>query len=125
MLYRKYRASRWELFMLGEKPSFKTTVIAVELVAIVFMSGWLFTMYNTSITARQAVDQLLHRAYFDQVTLQLSIFGRSLNFLVLPLRFLTLSLLSLVSTILVLLLLFMFTTFLISTVTGRGRPGRR
>jgi len=111
--------------MLGEKPSFKTTVIAVELVAIVFMSGWLFTMYNTSITARQAVDQLLHRAYLDQVTLQLSIFGRSLNFLVLPLRFLTLSLLSLVSIILVLLLLFMFTTFLISTVTGRGRPGRR
>src|SRR5438270_5584339 len=125
MLYRKYRASRSELFMLGEKLSFKTTVIAVELVAIVFMSGWLFTMYNTSITARQAVDQLLHRAYFDQVTLQLSIFGRSLNFLVLPLRFLTLSLLSLVSTILVLLLLFMFTTFLISTVTGRGRPGSR
>jgi len=111
--------------MLGEKPSFKTTLIAMELVVIVFMSSWLFTIYNTSITARQAVDQLLQRAYLDQVTLQLSIFSRSLNFLVLPLRFLTLSLLSLVSAILVLLLLFMFTTFLISTITGRGRPGRR
>ncbi|TMI08748.1 hypothetical protein E6H34_02840 [Candidatus Bathyarchaeota archaeon] len=111
--------------MSDVKPSFKTAVIAVELVAIIFMSGWLFTMYNTSITARQAVDQLLQRAHLDQVTLQLSIFGRSLNFLVLPLRFLTLSLLSIVSTILVLLLLFMFTTFLISTITGRGRPGRK
>jgi hypothetical protein len=111
--------------MSDVKPSFKTAVIAVELVAIIFMSGWLFTMYNTSITARQAVDQLLQRAHLDQVTLQLSIFSRSLNFLVLPLRFLTLSLLSIVSTILVLLLLFMFTTFLISTVTGRGRPGRK
>jgi len=111
--------------MSDVKPSFKTAVIAVELVAIIFMSGWLFTMYNTSITARQAVDQLLQRTHLDQVTLQLSIFGRSLNFLVLPLRFLTLSLLSIVSTILVLLLLFMFTTFLISTITGRGRPGRK
>ena len=125
MLDRTYRASRLELAMLGEKSSFKTTLIAMELVAIVFMSGWLFTVYNTSITARQAVDQLLHRAYLDQVTLQLSIFGRSLSFLVLPLRFLTLSLLSLVSAILVLLLLFMFAIFLISTVTGRGRPGRK
>src|SRR5881409_3199242 len=106
MLCRNYRGSRSEQAMLGEKSSLKTTLIAMELVAIVFMSGWLFTMYNTSITARQAVDQLLHRAYLDQVTLQLSIFGRSLN-------------------LLVLLLLFMFTTFLISTVTGRGRPGRR
>ncbi|HEV2119552.1 MAG TPA: hypothetical protein VGS11_05555 [Candidatus Bathyarchaeia archaeon] len=111
--------------MPGEKPSLKTAIIAMELVAIVLMSGWLFTMYNTSITARQAVDQLLHRAYLDQAALQLSIFGRSLNFLVLPLRFLTLSLLSLVSTILVLLLLFMFSTFLISTLTGRGRPGKK
>jgi hypothetical protein len=107
------------------KPSFKTALIAMELLAIVFMSGWLLTMYNTSITARQAVDGLAHRAYLDQIALQLSTFGRSLNFLVLPLRFLTLSLLSLVSMILVLLLLFMFTTFLISTVTGRGRPGRK
>ena len=111
--------------MSGVKPSFKTALITIELVAILFMSGWLFTMYNTSITARQAVDQLFHRAYLDQAALQLSIFSRSLNFLILPLRFLTLSLLSLVSTILVLLLLFMFTTFLISTVTGRGRPGRK
>ncbi|TMI32429.1 hypothetical protein E6H27_05360 [Candidatus Bathyarchaeota archaeon] len=111
--------------MSGVKPSFKTALITIELVAILFMSGWLFTMYNTSITARQAVDQLIHRAYLDQAALQLSIFSRSLNFLILPLRFLTLSLLSLVTTILVLLLLFMFTTFLISTVTGRGRPGRK
>ncbi len=89
------------------------------------MSGWLFTEYNTNINARQAVDQLLHRAYLDQIAQQLAIFGRSLNFLILPLRFLTLSLLSLVSMILLLLLLFMFATFLISTVTGRGRPGKR
>jgi hypothetical protein len=109
----------------GEKFSFKTMLIAIELVAIIVMSGWLFTEYNTSVTARQAVDQLLHRAYLDQIALQLSIFGRSLNFLILPLRFLTLSLLTLVSTILILLLLFMFTTFLISTITGRGRPGRK
>jgi hypothetical protein len=111
--------------MSGVKPSFKTALIAMELLAIVFMSGWLFTMYNTSLTARLAVDQLAHRAYLDVAAQQLSTFGRSLNFLVLPLRFLTLSLLSLVSIILVLLLLFMFTTFLISTVTGRGRPGRK
>jgi hypothetical protein len=111
--------------MSGAKPSFKAALIAMELLAIVFMSGWLFTMYNTSITARQTVDQLAHRAYLDVIAQQLSILGRSLNFLVLPLRFLTLSLLSLVSIILVLLLLFMFTTFLISTVTGRGRPGRK
>jgi len=97
----------------------------MELVAIFFMSGWLFTEYNTSVTSRQAVDQLVHRAYLDQIALQLSIFGRSLSFLIIPLRFVTLSLLSLVSTILILLLLFMFTTFLISTITGRGRPGRR
>jgi len=97
----------------------------LELVAIVFMSGWLFTEYNTNVTSRQTVDQLVHRAYIDQIALQLTIFGRSLSFLILPLRFLTLTLLSLVSTILILLLLFMFTTFLISTVTGRGRPGRR
>jgi hypothetical protein len=107
------------------KPSFKTVLISMELVAIIFMSGWLFTMYNTSITARQAVDQLARRAYLDVMAQQLSIFGRSLNFLVLPLRFLTLTLLSLVSIILVLLLLFMFATFLISTLTGRGRPGRK
>ncbi|OLD12548.1 hypothetical protein AUF78_17685 [archaeon 13_1_20CM_2_51_12] len=111
--------------MSGVKPSFKTALIAMELVAIIFMSGWLFAMYNTSITARQAVDQLAHRAHLDSIAQQFSIFGRSMNFLVLPLRFLTLTLLSLVSTILVLLLLFMFTTFLISTVTGRGRPGRK
>jgi hypothetical protein len=107
------------------KPSFKTVLISMELVAIIFMSGWLFTMYNTSITARQAVDQLARWAYLDVMAQQLSIFGRSLNFLVLPLRFLTLTLLSLVSIILVLLLLFMFATFLISTLTGRGRPGRK
>jgi hypothetical protein len=111
--------------MSGVKPSFKTALIAVELVAIIFLSGWLFTMYNTSITARQAVDQLGRRVYLDVIAQQLSIFGQSMNFLVLPLRFLTLTLLSLVSTILVLLLLFMFTTFLISTVTGRGRAGRK
>jgi hypothetical protein len=111
--------------MSGVKPSFKTVLISMELVAIIFMSGWLFTMYNTSITARQTVDQLARRAYLDVMAQQLSIFGRSLNFLVLPLRFLTLTLLSLVSIILVLLLLFMFATFLISTVTGRGRAGRR
>src|SRR5437667_10243229 len=119
MLCRNYRGSRSEQAMLGEKLSFKTTLIAMELVAIVFMSGWLFTVYNTSITARQAVDQLLHRAYLDQVTLQLSIFGRSLNFLVLPLRFLTLSLLSLVSAVFVLLLPLMFQSFLFKTVPGR------
>jgi hypothetical protein len=111
--------------MSGVKPSFKTALISMELVAIIFMSGWLFTMYNTSTTARQVVDQLARRAYLDVMAQQLSIFGRSLNFLVLPLRFLTLTLLSLVSAILVLLLLFMFATFLISTVTGRGRAGRR
>src|SRR6267143_4166493 len=122
---RKMYTSRRVVVISGEKFSFKTMLIAIELVAIIFMSGWLFTEYNTSITARQAVDQLLHRAYLDQIALQLSIFGRSLNFLILPLRFLTLSLLTLVSSILILLLLFMFTTFLISTITGRGRPGRR
>jgi len=97
----------------------------MELVAIIFMLGWLFTEYNTSINARRAVDELFRRAYLDQLAQQLSIFGRSLEFLVLPLRFLTLSLLSLVSVILLLLLLFMFATFLVSVITARGRPGRR
>ncbi len=50
----------------GVKASFKTALIAVELLAIIFMSGWLFTMYNTSTTARQAVDQLAHRAYLTR-----------------------------------------------------------
>jgi len=111
--------------ILSQDDSFKTAIIAMELVAIAFMSGWLFTEYNTNLNSRQAIDQLVRRAYLDQIALQLSIFGRSLNFLILPLRFLTLSLLSLVSIILILLLLFMFTTFLISTLTRRGRPGRR
>jgi hypothetical protein len=100
------------------KPSFKTTLIMIQLVAIIALSAWLYSDYVSNPFMRQYIASFLQGTQEGQILQQLAGVG---TIFVLPLRLLALFLLSVVSTILMLLLLFMFATFFVSVLTGRGR----
>ena len=100
------------------RPSFKTTAILLELFVIIILAGWLYSEYVNNPLMRQYINSFLQGTQTGQLLQQLVGIG---NVLVLPLRLISLFLISVVSMILMLLLLFMFTTFLASVIAGRRR----
>ena len=104
------------------RPSFKTTAILLELLVIIILAGWLYSEYVNNPLMRQYINSFLQGTQTGQLLQQLVGMG---NVLVLPLRLISLFLISVVSMILMLLLLFMFTTFLASVIAGRRRPKMR
>jgi len=104
------------------RPSFKTTAILLELFVIIILAGWLYSEYVNNPLMRQYINSFLQRTQTGQLLQQLIGIG---NVLVLPLRLISLFLISVVSMILMLLLLFMFTTFLASLIAGRRRTKLR
>ena len=100
------------------RPSLKTTALLVELATILILAGWLYEEYMNNAYMRQYINSFLQSTQTGQLLQQLASIG---TILVLPLRIVTLFLISVVSMILMLLLLFMFTTFLASVVAGRAR----
>ncbi len=103
------------------KPSFKTTTILIELSIIIILAGWLYSEYVSNPFMKQYIDSFLQGTQTGQLLQRLAGIG---NVLVLPLRIISLFLISVVSMILIVLLLFIFTTFLASVITGRGRTKR-
>src|SRR5437016_10138995 len=86
------------------RPSFKTTAILLELFVIIILAGWLYSEYVNNPLMRQYINSFLQRTQTGQLLQQLIGIG---NVLVLPLRLISLFLISVVSMILMLLLLFM------------------
>ncbi|TMI61189.1 hypothetical protein E6H12_08145 [Candidatus Bathyarchaeota archaeon] len=104
------------------RPSFKTTAILLELFVIIILAGWLYSEYVSNPLMRQYINSFLQGTQTGRLLQQLVGIG---NVLVLPLRLISLFLISVVSMILMLLLLFMFTTFLASLIAGRRRTKMR
>ena len=104
------------------RPTFKTTAILLELFVIIILAGWLYSEYVNNPLMREYINSFLQGTQTGQLLQQLVGIG---NVLILPLRLISLFLISVVSMILMLLLLFMFTTFLASVIAGRRRTKMR
>jgi len=104
------------------KLSLQSKIIVAESIVATILIAALLSDYYNNIYLRQYLAQALG-GFPTNVSLQsIARFG---NFLLTPLRVLTLTLLSLMTLILLLLLLFMFCTFVLSMVRIRRAKPRR
>ncbi len=93
------------------KLSLQTKIIVAESIVATILIAALFSDYENNIYLRQYLGQALGGF---QANISLQSIARLGNFLLIPLRVLTLTLLSLMTLILLLPLLFMFCTFILS-----------
>ena len=104
------------------KLSLQSKIIVGESIIATILVAALFSDYENNIYLRQYLAQALGGFQADIFLESIARFG---NFLLTPLRVLTLTLLSLMTLILLLLLLFMFCTFVLSMVRIRRAKPRR